>query len=53
MREGKIVIGKTEHKISAIRYVVEESGKEFSQLVHKVYPIKKIFLINKPNDIRF
>lgn len=51
VKEGKIVIEKNEYKISAIRYVVEETGKEFLQLVHKVYPNKEIFLINEPNEI--
>lgn len=46
--DDKVIINDKEFRISDIRYVIEESGKEFLQLVNRLFPNEEIFVINDP-----
>lgn len=48
-KEDRVIINDTDYKISSIRYVMEESGREFLQLVNTIFPNEEIFIINDPN----
>lgn len=43
----EVIINGDRFSISSIRYVIEENGREFLELVHKIMPNKEIFEINK------
>ena len=43
----EVIINGDRFSISSIRYVIEENGREFLELVNKIMPNKEIFEINK------
>lgn len=48
-KDDKVIINDKEFKISDIRYVIEESGREVLQIANKIFPNKEIFVVNDPN----
>lgn len=48
-KDDRVIINDKEFNISDIRYVMEESGREFLQQVNKLFPNEEIFIINDPN----
>ena len=45
--DGELIINGEKFSISSIRYVIEESGREFLEQVNTLFPNKMIFEINK------
>ena len=51
--DDELIINGEKFSISSIRYVIEESGREFLEQVNTLFPNKMIFEINKekPHEI--
>jgi hypothetical protein len=45
--DDELIINDEKFTISSVRYVIEESGREFLEQVNTLFPNKMIFEINK------